>query len=300
MKFAVMGAGAVGCYYGALLARAGHTVCLIGRPQHVEAVNQHGLRLESPIFDGYLPMRATTQPNGVQDADVVLLCVKSAATEDAGRAMAPFLKADAVVICLQNGVDNAERLQATVSQVVVPAAVYVATEMVGPGHVKHNGRGELVIGASAQSAAIADVLRGAGVPTTISETVRDALWVKLVANCCYNALSAVSQLPYGRMIAVEGTRDVMCSIVEECVAVANAAGVSMPEDILAITLAIADAMPNQYSSTAQDMARGRPTEIDYLNGTVVRTGAQLGVPTPVNRLLQTLVTLKEAARERPS
>lgn len=298
MKFAVMGAGAVGCYYGALLARAEHTVCLIGRQQHVEAVNQHGLRLESPIFDGHVPMFATTEPSGVKDADVVLLCVKSASTEDAGRAMAPFLNAEAVVLCLQNGVDNAERLRTTLSQAVVPAAVYVATEMVGPGHVKHNGRGELVIGSSSQSAAIAEALRLAGIPTTISENVRDALWVKLVANCSFNALSAVSQLPYGRLIAVEGTREVIRSIVDECVAVATASNISLPAEIHDITLAIADAMPEQYSSTAQDMARGRPTEIDYLNGYVVRRGAQLGVPTPINRLLQTMVKLKEAAANK--
>lgn len=293
MKFAVMGAGAVGCYFGALLARAGHDVTLIGRPQHVEAINQRGLRLETKTFDEHVPMRATTEASGVQDADVVLFCVKSADTARTGRDMSAFMKSDATILCLQNGVDNAERLQSVITQVAVPSAVYVATEMAGPGHVRHHGRGELIIGASPQSAAIAAILTEANIPTTVSENVLGVLWAKLVANCAYNALSAVAQLPYGKLIAVDGTRDVIRSVIDECAAVAQAAGITLPDTIVDMTFSIARDMPGQYSSTAQDLARGKPTEIDYLNGYVVTKGAQLGIPTPVNRLLQTMVRLKE-------
>src|SRR4051812_382763 len=107
MKFAVVGAGAVGCYVGALLARAGYDVCLIGRSQHVEAIRRHGLRLESKLFDGYVLIQATTEINGVEGADVVLFCVKSPDTEATGAMIAPHLKPDTAVLCLQNGVDNA-------------------------------------------------------------------------------------------------------------------------------------------------------------------------------------------------
>lgn len=293
MKFAVMGAGAVGCYFGALLARAGHDVTLIGRPQHAEAINAHGLRLETKTFDEHVPMRATTEARGVQDADVVLFCVKSADTARTGRDMSAFMKSDATILCLQNGVDNAERLQSVLTQLAVPSAVYVATEMAGPGHVRHHGRGELIIGASPQSAAIAAILTEANIPTTVSENVLGVLWAKLVANCAYNALSAVAQLPYGKLIAVDGTRDVIRSVIDECAAVAQAAGITLPDTIVDMTFSIARDMPGQYSSTAQDLARGKPTEIDYLNGYVVTKGAQLGIPTPVNRLLQTMVRLKE-------
>jgi 2-dehydropantoate 2-reductase len=293
MKFAVMGAGAVGCYFGALLARAGHDVTLIGRPQHVEAINRRGLRLETKTFDEHVPMRATTDARSVQDADVVLFCVKSADTARTGRDMSAFMKSDATILCLQNGVDNAERLQSVITQLAVPSAVYVATEMAGPGHVRHHGRGELIIGASPQSAAIAAILTEANIPTTVSENVLGVLWAKLVANCAYNALSAVAQLPYGKLIAVDGTRDVIRSVIDECAAVAQAAGITLPDTIVDMTFSIARDMPGQYSSTAQDLARGKPTEIDYLNGYVVTKGAQLGIPTPVNRLLQTMVRLKE-------
>ncbi|MDT2023194.1 2-dehydropantoate 2-reductase [Methylocella sp. CPCC 101449] len=299
MKFAVMGAGAIGCYFGALLARAGHDVCLIGRAQHVAAIRQRGLRLESKFFDGHVPMHATTEAQGVEGADVILFCVKSTDTETAGQMILPYLKSDAVLLCLQNGVDNAERLTTVVPQTVLAAAVYVATEIAGPGHVRHHGRGELIIAPSPASIRIADVLVKAAIPTTVSQDVLNALWVKLVANCSYNALSAISQLPYGRLIEVDGVREIIHSTIDECIAVASASGVSLPDDIQDLTFRIAVDMAGQRSSTAQDLARAKPTEIDHLNGYVVRKGRQVGIPTPVNLLLQTMVKLREMAQKSP-
>jgi len=296
MKVAVMGAGAVGSYIGAMLARAKHDVTLIARPQHVDAIKKHGLLFNGRGFHGSVPVQATTEAAGVEGADVVLLCVKSGDTEAAGRAMAPHLKPDATVLCLQNGVDNAERLQAAIKQVAVPVAVYVATEMAGPGHVRHKGRGDLIIGPSPVSADIARQFSGAAIPTTVSDNVIGELWVKLILNCVYNALSAVSQLPYGPLFKVEGVSDVAEDVIGECVAVAGSLGIPIPGNISDIVLALAGTMPEQYSSTAQDLARGKPTEIDYLNGYVVRKGAELGISTPVNLALQVMVKLREAHR----
>lgn len=298
MKVAVMGAGAVGSYIGAMLARAKHDVTLIARPQHVDAIKKHGLLFNSRSFHGSVPVQATTEAAGVEGADVVLLCVKSGDTEAAGRAMAPHLKPDATVLCLQNGVDNAERLQAIIEQTAVPAAVYVATEMAGPGHVKHKGRGDLIIGSSPASDDIARQFSDAAIPTTISNNVIDELWVKLITNCVYNALSAVAQLPYGPLFKVEGVSDVAEDVIGECIAVAGALGISIPGNISDTVLALASTMPEQYSSTAQDLARGKPTEIDYLNGYIVRKGAELGISTPVNLALQVMVKLREAHRLR--
>ncbi|MDO8981113.1 MAG: ketopantoate reductase family protein [Afipia sp.] len=294
MKVAVMGAGAVGCYFGAMLARAGHDVTLIARPQHVEAVNQHGLMLESRSFHGSIPMQATTEASGVEGADVVLFCVKSADTESAGQSIAPFLKPDATILCLQNGVDNAERLQATIRQIAVPAVVYVATEMAGPGHVKHHGRGELIIGISSASVDIARQFSDAAIPTAVSDNVISELWIKLITNCAYNALSAVAELPYGPLLKVEGVTDVMTTVINECTAVARALNILLPETLRDATLALAATMPAQYSSTAQDLARGKLTEIDYLNGYVVRKGKELGIATPANLALHVMVKLREA------
>ncbi len=293
MKTAVMGAGAVGCYYGGMLARAGNDVTLIGRADHVEAVRSRGLRLETKAFDEAIRLEASTDPAAVRDAELVLFSVKSQATEEAGEAMKAHLRNDASVVTLQNGVDNAERLAAVLGREVVPAAVYVATEMAGPGHVRHHGRGELVIGRTAASPRITAVLRPAGVPVEISDDVAGALWAKLVVNCAYNALSAVPQLPYGRMVQGDQVPAVMRDVVEECVAVARASGVELPRDILRSVMRISETMGGQLSSTAQDLARGRKTEIDHLNGLVVRRGEALGVPTPANRVLLALVKLLE-------
>ncbi len=239
-------------------------------------------------------LQADTDARAAQGADVVLFCVKSADTEDAGRLLKPFLREGALVVCLQNGVDNADRLRAVLpGHVVAAAVVYVATEIAGPGHLKHHGRGELVIEPAQGSEALAQALVAAGVPTELSPDVRGALWMKLILNSAYNAISAIARKPYGDCVGSEGIRDVMRDVVDECVAVAQAEGVSLPGDPHAATRKLVESMPSQFSSTAQDLARGKPTEIDYLNGHVVRRGEALGLPTPANRVLWALVKLIE-------
>ncbi len=293
-KVAVMGAGAVGCYYGGMLARAGHDVVLIARPQHVEAITRDGLRLQTTSFDQQVRLAASCEPSAVQGAQLVLFCVKSLDTEAAGALMRPHLASDALVLTLQNGVDNADRLRSALPGTTVAAAVvYVATEMAGPGHVRHHGRGELVIEPSGASEAVTQALIAAGVPTEISGNVRGALWAKLILNCAYNAVSAITQLPYGKTVAGEGIKDVMRDVVAECLAVAKAEGVQVAGDVHAAVAKLADSMPSQYSSTAQDLARGKRSEIDYLNGLIVKRGEALGVATPANRVLWALVKLLE-------
>src|SRR5690606_6924998 len=297
LHVAVMGAGAVGCFYGGMLARAGHTVTLIGRPSHVEAVQAGGLRMDTKMFDEHVPMAASTEASAVAGADVVLLCVKSPDTEASGEQMRPHLAPGALVLCLQNGVDNAERLRAVLPGHEVGAAVvYVATEMAGPGHLRHNGRGELVIAPSARSDVLAQALAAAGVPTEISDNVRGALWAKLILNCAYNALSAVGRIVYGELVQRPGVPEVMRDVVAECLAVARADGVTVPDGVEAAVRRIAETMPGQHSSTAQDLMRGKPSEIDFLNGYVVRRGDALGVPVPANRVLWSVVKLLEQPR----
>ncbi len=299
MQVAVIGAGAVGCYYGGLLLRAGHDVTFIGRPAHVDAINAHGLLLDTQFFRGYLPAKAATDAASLASPDLVLFCVKSADTEEAGRSLAGCLRPETSVLSLQNGVDNPQRLRKLTGYPVIPAVVYVGSEMAGPGHVRHHGGGDLVIGAAPASEMLAQTLDAAGIRTTIADDIEVTQWSKLVTNCAFNALSAVAGISYGPMLEVEGTRDVVASAVQEAVMVARASGVSMPEDILEQILKIPAAMPNQMSSTAQDVARGKPSEIDFLNGYVVRKGAELGVPTPTNRALQVMVKLAERRNEMP-
>jgi 2-dehydropantoate 2-reductase len=297
IKVAVMGAGAVGCYFGGMLARAGHEVVLIARSQHVEAIAKDGLRLQTTTFDERVRLAASSDPDAVQGAGLVLFCVKSLDTEAAGALLRPHLAPNALVLCLQNGVDNADRLRTVVANTAAAAAVvYVAVEMAGPGHVRHHGRGELVIEPSSASEAVAHALMAADVPTQISGNVRGELWAKLILNCAYNAVSAITQLPYGKTVQGAGIPDVMRDVVAECLAVAQAEGVQVAGDVDAAIRKIAETMPSQFSSTAQDLARGKLTEIDYLNGLIVQRGEALQIATPVNRVLWALVKLMEGKR----
>ena len=305
-SIAVVGAGAVGSFYGAMLARAGHKVTLTGRPQHVDAIERDGLRLDMGGTVEAIRVAARTDLAAVRGADLILFCVKSTDTESTARAMAPLLAPHAVVLSLQNGVENAALIGRHVRQFVVPAVVYVATALAAPGTVRHFGRGELLIGAAspqaAQDAALAERLDDiaalfatAGIAVTVSANVMAELWSKLLVNCAYNAISALAQAPYARLAALLEVRAVQQAIVHEVIAVAAADGVALSLDAsLQATHNIAATMPGQLSSTAQDVARRRQSEIDHLNGFVMRRGQALGVPTPVNQTLHALVKLVEA------
>jgi len=298
LRVAVVGAGAVGCYYGGMLARAGVPVTLIGRPVHVDAIRRDGLRLATSAFDEHVRLEASTEPAAVAGAALVLVCVKSPDSESTGLELAPYLAPGARVLSLQNGVDNAPRLQAVLNRPVAPAVVYVASEMGGPGHVRHLGRGELVVpsdiaGPGLVSTDIVALFARAGVPVELSDNVLGALWGKLLLNCGYNAISAVTDLPYGRMMTLPGIARTVHDAVAECLAVAAALGVTIPGDVWAAVERIAASMPGQVSSTCQDLRRGKPTEIDHLNGYIVRQGDRLGIPVPLNRALHALVKALE-------
>ena len=304
-RVAVLGAGAVGCYYGGMLARAGVAVTLIGRATHVEAIRGDGLVIEWSDRRETIRVGASTDVANVRDAEIVLVCVKSPDTDAAARSLLPHLAADAVVVSLQNGVDNAERLRAVLSQSVFAAVVYVGAYMDGPGIVRHTGRGDLVLGASRADAArpgiaprlaaVAALFEAAGIACPLSDDIDAALWTKLVINCAFNAVSALGRARYGRMAREPGIRALMEGTVRESVAVARASGVALDERKLVDAVwGVADALAQQYSSTAQDILRGKRTEIDALNGLVAARGAALGVDVPINRTLHALVRLREA------
>ena len=307
-KIAVMGAGAIGCCLGGMLARAGLNVTLIGRHKHVEAVNRNGLLFQGLDFQRHIPIAATEDVAAVGDARLILFCVKSLDTEDAARQMAPHLAPDALILSLQNGVDNAERIRLHVKNQVMPVLVYAAATMPAPGCVKHTGGGNLIIGRSSRDCDdktsdqrlrdVAALFVGAGIPVKISDAIETDLWTKLVMNCAYNAISALGAARYGQMVAMPEICEVMRDLTMEVSQVARAKHIALPENIVDAVIKLADGMPQTASSTAQDIANGKPTEIDHLNGYVVRQGETLGIPTPVNRTLRALVKLLEQTKSQ--
>jgi 2-dehydropantoate 2-reductase len=301
-RVAVVGAGAVGCYFGGMLARAGAPVTLIARAQRVEAINRDGLFIDSIHFKERISVSASTELGAARDAQLVLFSVKTVDTEDTAKLLAPYLAPETNVVSLQNGVDNAERMDFAAGIQAISAVVYIAAEMSGAGQVKHSGRGDLVIGnpvsdqgaSESELAEIAETFKRAGVPCRISENITLELWTKLIMNCAYNALSALSRARYGRLVDDAGSIEVMKQVVAEGVAVGNAAGVRLSADkLIAAVVELGRVVPEALSSTAQDIARGKFTEIDSLNGFLVRRGAETGVPTPVNQTLHSLVKLLE-------
>jgi 2-dehydropantoate 2-reductase len=285
-----------------MLARAGTPVTLIGRPHHVEALSREGLRLETLRFQERVPVAASTRVEAARDAAVVLLCVKTLDTEEAARALAPHLAPGAAVLSLQNGVDNVGRIRAAGGIEALPAVVYVAAAMTGPGSVRHSGRGDLILGdpwggRRGEVERLAGLFARAGVPCAVSSNIEGDLWAKMVMNCAYNAVSALGRAKYGRVAHSPPAREVLRLIVEEVVAVAHASGVVLPEgNLVEAVYELGEAMREATSSTAQDIARGKRTEIDSLNGYVACRGAELGVPAPVNQTLHALVKLLEEAR----
>jgi 2-dehydropantoate 2-reductase len=219
--------------------------------------------------------------------------VKSGDTEAVGRQIAPHLDPDCRVLSLQNGVSNAETLGRILERPVLPVVVYVASRMNGAGVVRHEGRGDLELSGEG-AAEIAALLGAAGIETRVSPDVMASLWAKLVVNCAINPLSAITGLPYGKMAAQDGIAQLMEDIAREALAVAQAEGISVPDSVFETIRTIPVTMAGQQSSTAQDLARGKPTEIAFLNGEVVKRAARLGIEVPINRTLTLLVKSAEA------
>jgi 2-dehydropantoate 2-reductase len=299
-RIAVVGAGAVGGYFGGMLARAGAPVMMIGRPAFAEAVSKNGLVLDTVRFNETVKVQAAAHLKDARDAEVVLVCVKTTDNAVTARELASVIAPGALVVSMQNGVDNAEQIRAASGLEAISCVVYVAASVPQPGTIKHAGRGDLVVGPrNPHTEKFAALFERAGVACRITDNIAGELWTKLTWNCALNAISALGHARYGQIAASADARKVVETVVYELLAVAQAAGIHPPgfEDpqvALNGAFKIATQMAEAFSSTAQDMQRGKRTEIDSLNGYIARRGAELGVPTPVNHALYTLVKLVEA------
>ncbi|MEZ5728214.1 MAG: 2-dehydropantoate 2-reductase [Burkholderiaceae bacterium] len=252
---------------------------------------------------GFIRVRASGEPGAARDAQWLMLSVKTRDNESAARALREVIAPEVPVLILQNGVDNIRRLRGILPNPLVPTVVYVATSMSGPGRLRHAGGGELVVGSSAEAPvahalleSIASTLERAGVGCRVSGNIDGELWSKLMINCALNAVSALGKARYRRMLESPHAVGVMHAAVHEVIAVARASGIRLVlSDPLETIAAVGRAYADASSSTAQDIARGKPTEIDDLNGFIARRGRELGIDVPVNRTLHALVRLREAA-----
>jgi 2-dehydropantoate 2-reductase len=299
-KIVIIGAGAVGCYFGGLLIKAGFPVTFIAREHQIQAFNDHGLTIEWSDHQETFPASATTNYSAITDASFVFIAVKTLASSKTAQDIAPYLQSNATVISLQNGLDNARLFKEHISQTCYSAMVYAAIAMIGPNQVKHFGGGSLIIGNTINTQNndrltwIANLLDSANIPNIISENISTSLWEKFVINCIFNGLSAIAQINYADLMRSPGILDLARLIKEECLQIAEYEGVTLDQSHLdQIIIDIPVKWPLQMSSMAQDLAKGKPTEIDYLNGAIVAKGQQYGIPTPMNAMLVSIVKMCE-------
>ena len=294
MRIAVIGAGAVGSYYGARLARAGHDVHFVARDQQVDALRRSGLQLQSPLGDDHLiPVNATTDAARIGSADLILITVKLWATENAVRAVQPIVGASTVVVSLQNGVDKDDVIAGIVGREhVVGGVTYIFADRPEPGVVVHQGQmqrvvvGELSGGRSARVDRIVAALVGAGIDGLASPDIRRELWEKFVLLAANSSVTAVTRDTVGAVRTRPATRALYRDAMAEVVAVARAEGVPIADGFVDDRMRFLDAMPaDGRASMAMDLLRGRPLELEWLSGALVRRAERVGVPTPIHRTL---------------
>jgi 2-dehydropantoate 2-reductase len=296
LKIAVMGAGAVGGYFGGLLAKGGLNVTFIARGKHLEAITAHGLEIKSHKGDFAVKAKATSDPKAIGPVQLILCCVKSYDTEAATRQCLPMMQDNTAILSLQNGVDNEEKIAAIVGERrVLGGVAYIGVSIVEPGVLSHTAEGRIVFGEmqggiSDRVKHLEQTFREAGLPAEISSNIQAILWGKLVWNAAFNALNTLVGGEVKLLVERPETRALARQVMEEVRAVAVANGVPLPEDLIEKLLKWTDtAAAGMKTSTRQDLEAGKPLEVEALNGIVVRKGQAVGVPTPYNFALYALL-----------
>jgi 2-dehydropantoate 2-reductase len=291
MRIGIIGTGAMGSLLAAYLAPHADITVLGTWQQAIDAMNTHGVRMELEGQEFYVPVRATTNPHLVREMDVAIVAVKAHQTERAARWASEILKSMGIALTLQNGLGNYEVLAHQVGKARAAMGVTMqGATLVGAGRVHHAGRGMTTLAASEKTyGALVDVaalFNRAGIETQLANDVQSLMWGKLVVNSAINALSAIYRVPNGWLVENPETRALLSAAAQETANVASALGITLPyRDPIARAIQVATATASNKSSTLQDVLRGAPTELDRINGAVVREGKRLGVPTPVNEQL---------------
>jgi 2-dehydropantoate 2-reductase len=288
MRIAVVGAGGVGGYFGAKLARAGESVIVLARGAHLEAIRRDGLRVRSKIDGDFVArVEAVESFGGQAPVDAALLCVKSFDTETAAATLSPVLGFDTGVLSLQNGVDNEEKIDAVLGAGrALGGAAYVFATIAAPGVISHTLLGRIALGeldgrVSERATRLRDALARAGVPVEIAPDIRRVLWEKYLLISAQAGTTALTRSPIGVIRDTPQTWRMYRLIVEELAAVARAAGIALPGEVVETIVKSASALaPGAYSSLYHDLVHGKRLELEALHGHAVRLGARLGVPTP--------------------
>ncbi len=302
MRTLIVGTGAVGGFYGAKLARAGHEVVLTARGRNLEEIRARGLRLES--FQGDIsvsPARAAETARGLAPFELVLVCVKAQDTEAALEGLSGAIDADTAVVSLQNGVESEELIERLLRlEPMIRGLAYVGVELVAPGVVRHSSGGTILIGErddhpTPRLERLERLLREAEVEVVVPQSIARAKWQKLAWNASFNVICALTGATIGGALASPEGRRLVEAAMGAVEAVARAQGIEFEPGHIPNMLRYAERIGFVRPSTLQDREKGKPLEHDALTGSVVRFGASLGVPTPVNLTLDGLARLVSSA-----
>lgn len=296
MHIGIIGTGAMGSLFAAHLAAHSDVTVLGTWDEGVKAINERGVKLVRERQHAFVPVRATQDPRAVSQVDFALVAVKAHQTERAARWANEILKPNGIALTLQNGLGNYELLARQVGEQRAAMGVTMqGATLVGPGHVRHAGRGLTTLATTPRTRAgleaLAALFNRANIETLLANDVNSLMWGKLVVNSAINALSAIYRVHNGWLVENPETRALLSAAAQETANVAKALGITLPyHDPVARAIQVATATATNKSSTLQDVLRGAPTEVDRINGAVVREGKRLGVPTPVNEQLMRVIS----------
>jgi 2-dehydropantoate 2-reductase len=291
MRIAVMGAGAVGGYFGAKLAAAGHELIFIARGRNLAALKQHGLCIDS--FQGNLHIRKalfTDDPAAATAVDLVLFCVKSYDTEVAAKALTPLISHTTRVLSLQNGVDNPSRIaQIWGTEQTLAGVVYIGAQLVQPGTIKHSSGGKIVLGemdggVHEATRTIERALSAANIPCEITVEIAKAQWRKLLWNAPFCAISCLTRATASEIVKSPSLRKLAIDCMAEVVAAAKTQGLDLAPEWLDETIKLSQSLGDFKPSMLQDLEAGKPLEFEAFNGVVVKLLRQAGREAPTNQV----------------
>lgn len=304
MRIVGIGSGAMGSLFGGLLAADGHNVTLVDIwEEHVQTINENGLVISTVAGNEQtIDVDAVTDPTMVESPDLAMIFVKSIHTENAVADAAPILD-NTNVITVQNGLGNTETIAEYVPEErVIGGVTSQGAILEGPGRITHAGKGPTSIGRYFRDndddvQQIAEHFSAAGIETEVTDTVRDAVWEKVLVNLGINAATALARVRNGMIAEAEPGRKIAEAAVTEGKTVAEKQGRTVREDIVDYVMEIASETASNKSSMRQDLEADQTTEIETLNGEIVRRAKSQGIKTPVNRTLSNLIRLAEHGSE---